>query len=536
MKMRAFVAFALVLTLLGASAYTGRAYASPAPMTVEDTCVLPIDPTREDTLRLEAMSVAEDHGLRPDGVAVPLLRALPITLTRPQAPALGSAGEWKITYNADYGTPQSGMFMIMTKDWTNDYSVLYKKEWKDGAAPKSFRSCEFVTGGEYKLYVWIHFSKNEEGEGYDASDVFTLRDDGTHISLAGQTQKVVQECAADSQWQTALNLHDWLTHNACYDRNYEFYGADGVLLRGRGTCDSFSRAYLLLCREAGIPVSRVEGNAGGYHAWNAIRLGGLWYYVDVTWDDPLSSTAGDFSPVSGKERYDYFCLNEALLKIDHTNDGQFFTGECSSLNANYFIHSGEWKNWGADYSNQGGIWRANPFYLAAETAIDSGEAGWSVAPQYVWKNTDNSVAGWQVTERDMGIVSWGIAHMPHELAGGGSVRIASAYTPTGVSAKLKGWERQAAGVLKLPRSLTLVAEQAFPGISAGTVRIPAACREIGPRAFADSAVTTAYVPGSAALTIADDAFAGCSRILFVTGNAAVIAYAKAHHQLVAEPE
>ena len=68
----------------------------------------------------------------------------------------------------------------------------------------------------------------------------------------------------------------------------------------------------MLCEEAGISAERVTSEEGN-HAWNAINIEEEWYQVDVTWDDPV----GDAVPVSGKERYDYFCLNDEFMFLDH---------------------------------------------------------------------------------------------------------------------------------------------------------------------------------------------------------------------------
>ena len=53
-------------------------------------------------------------------------------------------------------------------------------------------------------------------------------------------------------------------------------------------CAGYSKAYEALLDAAGIPNETVTGYAGGYHAWNLVRLEGEWYGVDPTWNDPAS--------------------------------------------------------------------------------------------------------------------------------------------------------------------------------------------------------------------------------------------------------
>lgn len=74
-------------------------------------------------------------------------------------------------------------------------------------------------------------------------------------------------------------------------------------------CESYARAFKVLCDRSGIPCVLVDGYArnaltaaGENHMWNYVKLDGAWYAVDVTWNDPISSKAG---AVSGSENENY---------------------------------------------------------------------------------------------------------------------------------------------------------------------------------------------------------------------------------------
>ena len=49
-------------------------------------------------------------------------------------------------------------------------------------------------------------------------------------------------------------------------------------------CMGYSHTFAVLCKLAGIEVQRVYSNAMG-HEWNRVKVDGIWYDVDVTWDD-----------------------------------------------------------------------------------------------------------------------------------------------------------------------------------------------------------------------------------------------------------
>ena len=137
-----------------------------------------------------------------------------------------------------------------------------------------------------------------------------------------------------SDREKARVLHDWLIYNAHYYYTYTSFSADGVLLRGSGVCDSYAKAYCLLLNRVGIENCRITGNASGEgHAWNLVRVGGQWYHVDCTWDDPNDSGS---AVVSGYENADYFLKGDAFMKESRTFD------EDLSADSNY----AGWVNWG----------------------------------------------------------------------------------------------------------------------------------------------------------------------------------------------
>ena len=55
-----------------------------------------------------------------------------------------------------------------------------------------------------------------------------------------------------------------------------------------GDCCGYASAVYVLCKVQGIPVRFVIGSwLGRLHAWNRVKLGGVWYWVDETIEIPL---------------------------------------------------------------------------------------------------------------------------------------------------------------------------------------------------------------------------------------------------------
>ncbi len=159
-------------------------------------------------------------------------------------------------------------------------------------------------------------------------EAYTQADETNDQTVVGKANSIVAEVITPdmSTYARARVLHDWLTENANYDYTFTNSDAAGVLLRGTGVCESYARAYLMLCTIAGIDCIYVSGD--GYstdhwvaHAWNMIKLDdGKWYHVDCTWDDPGTG---------GYENHDYFCIDDEQMAKDHrwnTPDGIVDTG------------------------------------------------------------------------------------------------------------------------------------------------------------------------------------------------------------------
>lgn len=149
-------------------------------------------------------------------------------------------------------------------------------------------------------------------------ETYTPDNEGDMDTVVGMVNVIVAELITDdmSDYSRARVLHDWLIYNANYDYSYTYYEPSGVLLYGTGVCESYATAYAMLCTAAGLDCMCVSGTAGtdadpttwGAHSWNLVKLGGTWYHVDCTWDDPNDG---------GCERHTYFCLDDETMAKDH---------------------------------------------------------------------------------------------------------------------------------------------------------------------------------------------------------------------------
>ena len=92
--------------------------------------------------------------------------------------------------------------------------------------------------------------------------------------------------------ETVLYIHDCLADRYAYDtRPTGNATAYGLFRDGVGICQAYALAFLALARGAGLEADLVTSDAMD-HAWNHVRVDGVWYHVDVTRDDPIPASPG----------------------------------------------------------------------------------------------------------------------------------------------------------------------------------------------------------------------------------------------------
>ncbi len=224
---------------------------------------------------------------------------------------------------------------IYIEGGTAPYEVIALLAWKESADAERWSTAAYYSPADFRvahtftdegLYFWQIEVTDSEGQSLlfqtRQYETYTEEDETDVMTTAGKVNSIVSTLiTADmSDYSRAKVLHDWLIYNANYDTTYTYYDASGVLLHGRGVCESYGRAYMMLCTAAGLECMYVSGFAGdgpdpdtwGSHGWNLVKLNGSWYHIDCTWDDPVDS-AGN----GGYECHTYFCVDDETMAKDH---------------------------------------------------------------------------------------------------------------------------------------------------------------------------------------------------------------------------
>lgn len=144
-----------------------------------------------------------------------------------------------------------------------------------------------------------------------------------------------------SDYEKELALHDYLITHCKYSKiatqspKSDIYRAYGALVNEDAVCNGYAEALQLLFACAGLESQFVVGKADGIdHAWNLVRLDGMWYHVDATWNDPI--------PDQGKSAiHPYFNVTDEIMEKSHEWDKEKYP-VANDMTYNYYVESGSY--------------------------------------------------------------------------------------------------------------------------------------------------------------------------------------------------
>ena len=157
-------------------------------------------------------------------------------------------------------------------------------------------------GGDYivsHLKAWA-FSGATNGNRYVMNFAFDYLSDAEQEKVVDTKVKAAldsMKLEGKDNYQKAKAIHDYITSHVSYKdtKTGICHTAYSAISNGYCVCQGYASLFYRMCREAGVPCRYTTGTANsgssvGSHAWNYVKLSDRWYFVDVTWDDSLSST------------------------------------------------------------------------------------------------------------------------------------------------------------------------------------------------------------------------------------------------------
>ena len=171
-----------------------------------------------------------------------------------------------------------------------------------------------VSRGKYKFYLLADpaYAKASAREDANASIIEMIND---------FTEVLGEEELTD--YDKAKLIHDFICNRVDYaydangDASSEIWAHNiiGVAKKLGSVCESYAETYLFLSRLVDLDSLIVLGYASNVgHAWNYVKVDGVWYGVDATWDDEEEIT------------YNYFLVSSRIMSKEHTANSSRYYG------------------------------------------------------------------------------------------------------------------------------------------------------------------------------------------------------------------
>ena len=159
---------------------------------------------------------------------------------------------------------------------------------------------------------------------------------------------IVSTAMAEDTYERIVMLHDYIVDHSKYDiKAKKKYSSNpfastsyGCLVENAAICSGYSKGFQLLLNRIGVSCGYISGvcKDGERHAWNYVQFGKDFYYVDVTFDDPLQNK----SQYDNKSHRYFFVTTDDILKSREISNDNGFVPKCRSIKYNYFVYTGRY--------------------------------------------------------------------------------------------------------------------------------------------------------------------------------------------------
>ena len=274
------------------------------------------------------------------------------------------------------------------------------------------RAVQYIFNCSPELFHFTNVYKYTYRNNNVTSMTFLLNDSVNEIKrkvdvIESEIKKFDQLVEPDMDEEDIILLvHDYLATTVVYDIDglesgaasdsiYDIYGVFGEKL---AVCQGYAMAAEYLLNRYGIECG-IASSDNVHHAWNVVEIGGKWYHMDVTWDDPVHDNLGrvlhQYLLISDNE---LFSKSQGAQKRDYrTSDrGQKFDGAYSNAYKNKYWKKSKTKihyfagDWYYMNSNEFQLCKFDKSTNKSQVIVDN-----SMMPQdVVWKDISEPGSFW----------------------------------------------------------------------------------------------------------------------------------------------
>ena len=371
-----------------------------------------------------------------------------------------------------------------------------------------------------------------EAQPYESSSGISVEFKFTYITSAdneAQVDAAVDALLAElnlwnsSDYDKIKGVYDWICTNVAYD--YELqggllaYSTYAALINRSAVCQGYAGLFYRLMLELGVDCRVITGEVdGGAHAWNIVKLNGVYYNVDATFDAIYRQADMNYS---------YFLVSD-LNFLDHVADSNYTSGEFVAAypKAEYNYDDSNDIAWYGYCGAEGEYGENLIWYLYDGVLVIVGEGAmtdYEVGSDAPWKNYNKYITGIYVDEGvtyigedafcDMRYVTDAILPGTLDVIGACAFQNCSKLETVEVPYGLKKIGESAFFYSNLtnfviPDSVTEIGAYAFRGTKFKSIVIPGGVTVLESGVFTECKLESVILPETLT-TIKDSAFSLC---------------------------
>lgn len=256
------------------------------------------------------------------------------------------SNEYKLGRNFDYVkitndfTPQNKqdllniVYTTLDNGW-EEFSFYCPQDYKDCTKEVDELFSDQATLSHLNNFVHPFNSYNKITVNMNSLGKITIQIDklytGKQIKLINQKideiyNQLIHEPMSDRD--KIKSIHDYLINQTVYDEersihilegndkdsNSNSHTAYGLLFENKAICGGYSDTMALFLHKMKIPNLKVSTYD---HVWNAVYIDNTWLHLDLTWDDPVTSTHENML------MHTFFLLTKDQLTSQNTGQHNF---------------------------------------------------------------------------------------------------------------------------------------------------------------------------------------------------------------------
>lgn len=215
-------------------------------------------------------------------------------------------------------------------DVLNDHPEIF---WCDGNAT----STQFSESMFQEAYVVLNPSYSYSG----------AEKENRMVQIESAASECLNQIPTDSsEYEKIKFVYEYLIQTVDYDLdaedNQNIYSA---LVGKASVCAGYAKSFQYLMDQMQIGCIYVTGTATDLegnteeHAWNIVKCGGKYYFVDVTWGDPVFQQEEETNTLN-IITYDYLCCSGKEIYKTHKTDEKYEYPLCEQDDLNYYKMKG----------------------------------------------------------------------------------------------------------------------------------------------------------------------------------------------------